>query len=93
MGQAEHERWEREFPKRKLVAKSGCVNGMGLPGRTLVIMCDWTCTETDKQGREHVFDGASVIHSRNMKVVRMTDYISFAGLPGISTLLAPPAAA
>ena len=84
-----YKRWEHEFPKRKLVAKSVCVSGMGLPNRTLVIMCDWTCTETDRQGREYVFDGASVIHSRNMKVVRMTDYISFAGLPEISTLLGP----
>jgi ketosteroid isomerase-like protein len=84
-----YERWEQEFPKRKLVAKSVCVSGMGLLNRTLVIMCNWTCTETDKQGREYVFDGASVIHSRNMKIVRMTDYISFAGLPEVSTLLRP----
>jgi len=82
-------KWEQEFPKRKLVTKNVCMSGTCLPSPNMVVMADWTCWETDKQGREYKFDGVTVMHMRNMKVVRATEHISFAGLPQLSTLIRP----
>jgi ketosteroid isomerase-like protein len=79
--------WEEAFPYRRLEAKSVCVNGFYLPGQTSVTVEEWTCTETDREGREYAFDGVSVIQSRNWKTVRVSEYIFFAGLPQLSTLL------
>ena len=52
-------------------------------------MVDWTCTETDKQGREYTYDGVTVLQMEDMKIVKVTEYISFAGLPQLSSLLTP----
>jgi len=82
-------RWEQEFPKRKLVANNVCMKGTCLPSPNNVTMVDWTCWETDKQGREYRYDGVTVIHTRNMKAVKVTEHISFAGLPPISSLIKP----
>ena len=82
-------KWEQEFPKRKLVAKNVCMGGTCLPSPNIVMMVDWTCIETDKQGREYKYDGVTVVHMRNMKAVRVTEHISFAGLPQLSTLIRP----
>jgi ketosteroid isomerase-like protein len=83
------QRWEQEFPKRKLAEKNVCMEGTALPSRNNVLMVDWTCTETDKQGREYTYDGVTVLHMEGMKIVKATEYISFAGLPQLSSLLAP----
>jgi ketosteroid isomerase-like protein len=82
-------RWEQEFPQRKLVEKNVCMKGTFWPSRKNIIMVDWTCTETDKQGRMYEYDGVTVLHMENMKIVKSTEYISFAGLPQLSSLLAP----
>ena len=88
-----YHRWEQEFPKRKVVLRNFCMKGTCLPSPNNVAMADWTCVETDKQGREYKYDGATTINMRNMKAVRVTEYISFAGLPPISSLIKPTAKA
>jgi hypothetical protein len=45
--------------------------------------------ETDKEGQELHYDGVTVGEMRNMKIVRATEYISFKGLPKLSTLIKP----
>ncbi len=81
--------WEEAFPKRRLEVKRVCVNGFYLPGRTSVTVAESTYTETDKGGREYAYDGVTVLQSRNWKIVRATEYVSFAGLPQLATLLQP----
>ena len=83
------ERWKKEFPKRKLVPKNICMRGTCLPSPTNVCMVEWTCWEKDKQGREFQYDGATVLHIKNMKVVHASEYISFKGLPQLSALIKP----
>ena len=82
-------RWEEEFPTRKMVSKNLCMKGTALPSRNNVMMVEWTCTETDRQGREYEYDGVTVLHMENMKIAKVTEYISFAGLPQLSSLLTP----
>lgn len=85
-----YRRWEREYPQRKLVPKSICMKSTFLPSRNNILMVEYTCTETDKQGREYTYDGVTVIHSKDwVKIVKVTEYIAFAGLPQLSTLLKP----
>jgi len=81
--------WKEEFPKRKAVVKNVCMKGTCLPSPNNVMMVEWTCWETDKQGKEFQYDGVSVIHIRNKKVVHESEYISFKGLPQLSTLIKP----
>ena len=83
------QRWEQEFPQRKLVEKNVCMKGTALPSRNNVLMVDWTCTETDKQGREYTYDGVTALHMQDMKIVKVTEYLSFAGLPQLSSLIQP----
>ena len=83
------QRWEQEFPQRKLVEKNVCMKGTFLPRRDNVIMVDWTCRETDKQGREYTYDGVTALHMQDMKIVKVTEYLSFAGLPQLSSLIQP----
>ncbi len=83
-------KWEQEFPKRQLIPKNVCLNGTCLPSPNLITMVQWTCIETDKQGREYKYDGVSVMHMKNMKVVRVTEHISFTGLAPIASLIQPP---
>jgi len=86
-------RWEQDFPKRKLVVKNVCLKGSFLPAPNNVEIVDWTCWEADKQGREYKYDGATTIVIRNMKAVKVTEHISFVGLPQLSTLIKPTAKA
>ena len=81
--------WKKEMPKRKFVVKNVCLKGTFLPGPNNVYMVEWGCVETDKDGRELRYDGVTVGEMRNMKIVRATEYISFKGLPKLSTLIAP----
>jgi len=83
------ERWKKEFPKRKFVVKNVCMRGTCLPSPTNICMVEWTCWEKDKQGKEFQYDGASVLHVKNMNVVHVSEYISFKGLPQISNLIKP----
>jgi ketosteroid isomerase-like protein len=86
-------RWEEEFPQRKLVPKNVCMKSTAWPSRNNVMMCDWTCTETDKSGRQYRYEGVSVLRMEKGKIVQMADYISFAGLPQLSSLLQPSSTA
>jgi len=81
-------RWKEEFPKRKFVVRNICFGAWPL-SPTNVVMAQWSLTQTDKQGKEFKYDGVTVAHTRNMKTVRVTEHISFAGLPQISTLIKP----
>lgn len=82
-------RWQKEIPKRKLVVKNICMKGSCLPSPNNVVMVEWGCVETNKEGKEFQFDGVTVIDIKNMKCVRASEYISFKGLPLLSTLIKP----
>jgi hypothetical protein len=89
-----YRKWEQEFPRRKLVPKNIYMKSTFLPSRNNVVMVEYTCTETDKQGREDTYDGVTVIHSKDwVKIVKVTECIAYAGLPQLSTLLEPTAEA
>ncbi len=81
-------RWKEEFPKRKFEVKNICFSAWPMMP-TNVTTVQWSLVQTDKQGREFEYDGVSVVHMKNMKIVRLTDYISFMGLPQLSTLIKP----
>ena len=81
--------WEQEFPKRKMVLRNVCLKGSFLPSPNNIAMVDWTCIETDKHGVEYRYDGATTIHLKNMKAARVTEHISFSGLPQLSNLIRP----
>ena len=85
-------RWKEEFPKRKFVVKNICFSAWPLSPINVVI-AEWSLTQTNKEGREYKYDGVTVGHTRNMKIVRTTEYISFAGLPQLSNLIKPMAKA
>ncbi len=82
-------RWKVEVPKRKFVVKNVCLKGTFLPSPNNVIMVEWGCVETDKEGRELRYDGVTVFEFKNTKGVRAAEYISFKGLPKLSTLIKP----
>ena len=86
-------RWQKEIPKRKLVVKNICMKGSCLPSPNNVVMVEWGCVETNKEGKEFQFDGVTVIVMKNMKCVRASEYISFKGLPRLTTLIKPTAKA
>jgi ketosteroid isomerase-like protein len=87
------QRWKKEFPKRKFVVKNVCLKGTCLPSPNNVCMVEWGCVETDKEGRKFQYDGVTVIEMKNMKAFRASEYISFKGLPKLSTLIKPVAKA
>jgi ketosteroid isomerase-like protein len=82
--------YKKEFPKRKFVVKNISFSAWPFCPR-LVGMVEWSCMATNKDGKEYKFDGVSVNHIKNFKVVHGSDYISFAGLPKLSTLIKPVA--
>lgn len=81
-------RWKEELPKRKYEVKDICFSRWPLCLKN-VITIQWSGTVTDKQGKTFKFEGASVMHTKNFKLVRGWDYISFLGLPKISDLIEP----
>ncbi len=83
------QRWKKEFPKRKFAVKNVCLKGTCLPSPDNVGMVEWSCVETDKEGREFQYDGVTVIEMKRMKAFRASEYISFKGLPKLSTLIKP----
>ncbi len=82
-------KWKKEFPRRKFAVKNVCLKGTCLPSPNNVVMVEWGCVETDKEGKEFQYDGVTVIHIKNMKNIRASEYISFKGLPKLSTLIKP----
>ena len=82
------QQWKKEFPKRKFVVKNVAFSAWPFCPNN-VVMVEYSITETSKDGKEFKYDGASVFHTKNFKVVHGTDYISFAGLPPFSTLVKP----
>jgi len=88
-----HRRYVEEFPKRKFTVRNICLREAfpllsALIG-TSVIMVDWSITETNKEGKEFRYNGASVLHMRRGKGIHASDYISMVGLPQLSTLMKP----
>lgn len=81
-------RWKEEFPKRNFAVKNICFSAWPLCP-TNVFMINWALTQTNKEGEEFKYDGATVVQNRNGKTIRMSDYISFVGLPELSTLIKP----
>ena len=82
-------RWKKEVPKRKFVVKNICMKGSCLPSPNNVVMVEWGCVETNKEGKEFQYDGVTVMDIKNMKCVRSSEYVSFKGLPKLSTLIKP----
>jgi len=92
-----HKRYVEEFPERKFTVKSICLRET-LPLvwafiGTSVIMVDWSIAETNKEGKEFRYNGASVLHMRKGKCIYASDCISMVGLPQLSTLIKPSAKA
>ena len=83
-----YQRWEKEVPKRKFEMKSAASAAWPLMPSN-VCMVDWTLTQTNKAGRKFTYEGASVCYMKGFKMVRGADYISFKGLPRLSTLIKP----
>jgi len=82
-------RWKQEFPKRKLDVKNICFSSWPLNFLNNACAVQWTLTETNKQGKKFRYDGTSVAHIKNFKIIHVTEYISFAGLPKLSALMEP----
>ena len=85
-------RWKEEFPRRKFDVKNICFSAWPL-SPTNVCTVQWSLTQTDKQGKEFKYDGVTVIHVRNFKTSHASEYISFTGLPQLSSLIKPSAKA
>ena len=81
-------RWIEEFPKRNFVIKNICFGAWPL-SPTNVVTVEWSLSETDKEGKEFKYDGVTVVHMKNGKTIRVSEYISWAGLPQLSTLIKP----
>jgi ketosteroid isomerase-like protein len=79
-------KWIEEFPKRNFVVRNICFGAWPL-SPTNVFTVEWSLTQTNKEGREFKYDGVTVVHTRSFRTVRASEYISFAGLPDLSTLL------
>jgi len=82
-------RWKQEFPKRKLDVKNIYFSSWPLNLLNNACTVQWTLTETNKQGKTFRYDGASVAHIKNFKIIHATEYISFKGLPKLSDLIEP----
>jgi len=82
-------RWKQEFPKRRLNVKNVYFSSWPLNFLNNACVVQWALTETNKQGKTFKYDGASVAHLRNFKIIHVTEYISFAGLPKLSDLMGP----
>lgn len=82
-------RWKEEFPKRKFEVKNICFSSWPLNILKNVCIIQWSSIQTDKHGKTLKYDGATVLHVRNFKITHTTEYISFAGLPKLSTLIEP----
>jgi hypothetical protein len=52
-------------------------------------MTEWTCEETDKEGRVFKYDGVAVTEAKKGKGIRSTEYIACKGLPQLSSLIKP----
>ncbi len=48
------QRWEQEFPQRKLVEKNVCMKSTFWPSRNNVLMVDWTCRNRQAGARVYV---------------------------------------
>jgi ketosteroid isomerase-like protein len=81
-------RWIEEYPKRKLTMGNVCLQHTLLPSPRNVVMVEWSCEETNREGKDFKYNGVTVFEVRNMKSVRSSEYISFVGLPRIPELLA-----
>jgi ketosteroid isomerase-like protein len=86
-----YRKYFEEFPKTKFTVKNICIREVfpllsAFIG-TSVIMSDWSATQTHKEGKEFKYDGVTVTHLRRGKIIRMSDYLSPASLPQLSTLM------
>ena len=81
-------KWYEQFPKRKLIPKNIAFAAWPM-SPTNVCIIEWTCEETDREGREYRYDGTTVTEMRNGKGIRTTEYIACKGLPQLSALIKP----
>jgi ketosteroid isomerase-like protein len=82
--------WEKEVPKRKFEVNNITFAAWPLM-LTNVYVVDWTLTGIKKDGKEFRYNGFSVCHHKNFKLVRGWDYWFLAGPPQISTPTKPTA--
>ena len=81
-------KWYQEYPERRLIVKNIAFAAFPLSPSN-VTMAEWTCEETDKEGRELRYDGVAVTEIKNGKAIRVTEYIACRGLPSIPSLIKP----
>ena len=86
-----HRRYLEDFPKLKFTVKNICIREtfplLSAFIGTIVIMTEWSLTQTDKEGKESRYDGITVSYAKRMKAVYVSEYVSFRGLPQLSTLM------
>jgi len=70
--------WEMESPKRRFEIKNIAFAACLLMP-TNVYMIDWTLTEVNREGKEFRYNGCSVCHMKNFKIVRGHDYMVSCG--------------
>jgi len=87
-----YRRWYEQFPKRKLTMTNIAFAAWPL-SPTNVVMAEYTCEETDREGKEFKYDGALVLQMKGGKGIRATEYIACKGLAKLSTLMKPTAKA
>jgi len=81
-------KYKEEFPKRKMDVWNICFESWPLSLKNVVTL-QWSIVETDKQGKSFKIDDATVMHLKNFKIIRGTEYISYAGLPKLYDLMKP----
>jgi len=81
-------KWYEQFPKRELIVKNVAFAAWPMSPNNVGIV-EWTCEETDKQGREYRYDGTTVTEMKSGKGIRTTEYIACKGLPQLSNLMKP----
>ena len=88
-----HKNYVDEFHKREFTVKSVCLQEtlplLATLIGTSVIMVDWSITESNRNGKEFRYNGASVFHMKKGKCIYAADYISMVGLPQLPTLTKP----
>ena len=82
------QRWYEQFPERELIVRNIAFAAWPL-NPTNVCMVEWTCEETDKEGKEFRYDGVTVTEMKKGKAVRTTECIACKGLPQLSELVKP----
>lgn len=81
-----HYKWFEPFADRNIVVKDVAFAAWPLSPSN-VVMAEWTCEGTDKEGKKQRYDGVSVIHIKNFKIVKWMDHFSCKVIPQLSSMM------